>query len=278
MLHILQYFLIYTSCTYIFIMDKLISIGKDLLDDSGNKQQQQQQQQNQQAGGFQSQQEHVQQGLAGQYQGQSQSSGQPLPGGNSTSPSLPTCPSSSSSPPRPDAPAEAAGGAYGLPGGDDDDLRSAADQAAQHAGSHGDKDLFSGIVGALTQNRASVQQQGLDEDDVLAKYKKFFGGEAQRGDRADDKGLGAAAALRALKLFNSGETGGQKDTQGGFLALAMAEASKLFDDKAGRGEVEQGTSKQSVVQQAGEVAMKLYFKNQAEQQGGLVGMASKFLK
>ncbi|RBQ71755.1 hypothetical protein VDGD_06867 [Verticillium dahliae] len=58
----------------------------------------------------------------------------------------------------------------------------------------------------------------------------------------------------------------------------MAEASKLFDDKAGRGEVEQGTSKQSVVQQAGEVAMKLYFKNQAEQQGGLVGMASKFLK
>ncbi|KAF3342482.1 hypothetical protein VdG2_09442 [Verticillium dahliae VDG2] len=227
-------------------MDKLISIGKDLLDDSGNKQQQQQQQQNQQAGGFQSQQEHVQQGLAGQYQGQSQSSGQPLPGGN-----------------------KAAGGAYGLPGGD---------QAAQHAGSHGDKDLFSGIVGALTQNRASVQQQGLDEDDVLAKYKKFFGGEAQRGDRADDKGLGAAAALRALKLFNSGETGGQKDTQGGFLALAMAEASKLFDDKAGRGEVEQGTSKQSVVQQAGEVAMKLYFKNQAEQQGGLVGMASKFLK
>ncbi|RXG49555.1 hypothetical protein VDGE_06867 [Verticillium dahliae] len=237
-------------------MDKLISIGKDLLDDSGNKQQQQQkQQQNQQAGGFQSQQEHVQQGLAGQYQGQSQSSGQPLPGGN-----------------------KAAGGAYGLPGGDDDDLRSAADQAAQHAGSHGDKDLFSGIVGALTQNRASVQQQGLDEDDVLAKYKKFFGGEAQRGDRADDKGLGAAAALRALKLFNSGETGGQKDTQGGFLALAMAEASKLFDDKADRGEVEQGTSKQSVVQQAGEVAMKLYFKNQAEQQGGLVGMASKFLK
>ncbi|KAL9948585.1 hypothetical protein D7B24_000931 [Verticillium nonalfalfae] len=234
-------------------MDKLISIGKDLLDDSGNKKQQNQQ--NQQAGGFQSQQEHVQQGLAGQYQGQSQSSGQPLPGGN-----------------------KAAGGAYGLPGGDDDDLRSAADQAAQHAGSHGDKDLFSGIVGSLTQNKSSVQQQGVDEDDVLSKYKKFFGGEDQRDEKADDKGLGAAAALQALKLFNSGETKGQKDTQGGFLALAMAEASKLFDDKAGRGEVEQGTSKQSVVQQAGEVAMKLYFKNQAEQQGGLVGMASKFLK
>ncbi|KAM0284268.1 hypothetical protein ACHAQH_002059 [Verticillium albo-atrum] len=248
-------------------MDKLIGVAKDLLQDDDNKQQQGQgqgqgqgQQQNQQygsqqAGGFQGQQEHAQQGLMGQYQGQSQSAGQPLPGGN-----------------------KAAGGAYGIPGGDDDDLRSAADQAAQHAGSHGDKDLFSGIIGSLTQNKSSVQQQGINEDDVLSKYKKFFGGEDDRNEKADDKGLGAAAAMQALKLFNSGETKGQKDTQGGFLALAMAEASKLFDEKDKKGEVEQGTSKQSVVQQAGEVAMKMYFKNQAEQQGGLMGMASKFLK
>lgn len=33
--------------------------------------------------------------------------------------------------------------------------------------------------------------------------------------------------MQALKLFNSGETKGQKDTQGGFLALAMAQASKV---------------------------------------------------
>lgn len=86
--------------------------------------------------------------------------------------------------------------------------------------------------------------------------------------------------MQALKLFNSGETKGQKDTQGGFLALAMAEASKLFDDKQKEGKVQEGTSKQGVIQQAGEIAMKLYMKSQLQKQGGdgLASLAGKFLK
>lgn len=43
---------------------------------------------------------------------------------------------------------------------------------------------------------------------------------------ADEKSLGAAAAIQALKLFNSGETG-SKQGQGAFLGLALSEASKV---------------------------------------------------
>lgn len=58
----------------------------------------------------------------------------------------------------------------------------------------------------------------------------------------------------------------------------MSEASKLFDDKASKDKVSSGTSKDAVVQKATEVAMKMYLKSQGEQQGGLVGLASKFMK
>jgi hypothetical protein len=41
--------------------------------------------------------------------------------------------------------------------------------------------------------------------------------------------------------------------------------------------VSSGASKESTIQKAGEVAMKMYFKSQGQQQGGLLSMASKFL-
>ncbi|ROT39536.1 hypothetical protein SODALDRAFT_331653 [Sodiomyces alkalinus F11] len=172
------------------------------------------------------------------------------------------------------------GGSYPIPGGDDDDFRSAATEAARQAGSHGDRDLFSNVLGTLGQKKAQVEKEDVDENDILTMYKKFAGGEAGAKEQADEKSLGAAAAMQALKRFNSGEVKGQKDTQGGFLALAMAEGSKLFDDSAKDGRVKQGTTKEGVIQQAGEMALKLFFKSQVKQggAGGLVDMASKFLK
>ncbi|KAL2756583.1 hypothetical protein ACRALDRAFT_1062314 [Sodiomyces alcalophilus JCM 7366] len=175
---------------------------------------------------------------------------------------------------------KATGGSYPIPGGDDDDFRSAASEATRQAGSHGDNDLFSSVLGALGQKKGQVEKEDIDEDDILSKYKKFAGGEAGPKEQADEKSLGAAAAMQALKLFNSGDTKGQKNTQGGFLGLAMAEASKLFDDNAKSGRVKQGTTKEGVIQQAGEIALKLFFKSQAKDAGagGLVNLASKFLK
>ena len=44
----------------------------------------------------------------------------------------------------------------------------------------------------------------------------------------DDRSLGSAAAMQALKLFNQGETG-DKQGKGAFLGLAMSEASKVLE-------------------------------------------------
>lgn len=55
---------------------------------------------------------------------------------------------------------------------------------------------------------------------------------------------------------------------------------QLFDAKAANGQVAPDASKQSVIQQAGEMAMKMYFKSQGGSQGGgssqLLSLASKF--
>lgn len=117
----------------------------------------------------------------------------------------------------------------------------------------------------------------------MSSHQKFVGGR-DGGEKADEQGLGAAAAVQALKLFNQGGSG-QKETQGGFVALALAEASKLFDDKEKEGKLQEGTTKQGVVREAGEIALKLFLKNQAGGgsgggggAGGLADLAGKFFK
>lgn len=52
---------------------------------------------------------------------------------------------------------------------------------------------------------------------------------------------------------------------------------QLFDDKASKGKVSSGSSKEASIQKAGEFAMKLYLKNQGEQKGGILGLTSKFM-
>ncbi len=94
--------------------------------------------------------------------------------------------------------------------------------------------------------------------------------------------MGAAAAMQALKMFSSGQAGGQSQSQSQFIALAMAEASKLFDQQASQGKVAEGGSKNSAVMQAGEMALKMYLKSQGGAGGaggasGLMGLASKFM-
>lgn len=56
----------------------------------------------------------------------------------------------------------------------------------------------------------------------MKKHKKQYDDD----DDADEDSLGTAAALQALKKFNSGETG-EKQGKGAFLGLAMSEASKV---------------------------------------------------
>lgn len=60
----------------------------------------------------------------------------------------------------------------------------------------------------------------------------------EQGGNMDSRDLGAGAAMQALKMFNSGSsgaTGGGQD-KNAFVGLAMAQASKMWDEKNGKGE------------------------------------------
>jgi len=117
----------------------------------------------------------------------------------------------------------------------------------------------------------------------VKKHQKNFKDANNNGINDDDeevendKSLGAAAAMQALKMFSSGQAQG-KQSQGAFMAQAMAEAAKLFDNKAAQGKVAPEASKQSATQQAAEMALKMYLQSQGSKQGGgLMSLASKFL-
>lgn len=60
--------------------------------------------------------------------------------------------------------------------------------------------------------------------DAIKKHKKTY---EDSEDEEDDKSMGTAAAMQALKLFNKGETKSSSSSQSAFLGLAMAEASKV---------------------------------------------------
>jgi len=60
------------------------------------------------------------------------------------------------------------------------------------------------------------------------------------------------------------------------IGMAMSEASKLFDQQSGQGNVAGGTDKQSAINSAGKMAMQMYMKSQGGGAGGLMSLASKF--
>ncbi|KEZ45985.1 hypothetical protein SAPIO_CDS1383 [Scedosporium apiospermum] len=171
----------------------------------------------------------------------------------------------------------------------DDDKQRAAEEASRRAGDSGNSDLFKTILGSLSSDKDKVAREDIDEEDAVKTHKKFFGNEGDN-EQADSRSLGSAAAMQALKLFSSGNEPQKSSSESAFLALAMSEASKLFDQQASQGKVASGASKESAVQQAGEMALKMYLKSQVSGGSGassggssggagdLMNLASKFLK
>ncbi|KAF4635149.1 hypothetical protein G7Y89_g2946 [Cudoniella acicularis] len=170
------------------------------------------------------------------------------------------------------------GGGYG---GNDDDLQGAAHHAQQHAGDSGDSSVFSSVLGKLAGNKQNIQQQPIDEQDAVQSHKQFFGGGGGQQQPASAGSMGSAAAMQALKMFSGGGSGGSQsgNSQNAFVGMAMGQASKLFDSQASQGNVQSGASKESAIQQAGEMALKMYMQSQGSSGGasGLMGLASKFL-
>lgn len=116
--------------------------------------------------------------------------------------------------------------------------------------------------------------------EAVNSHRKFFG-DGDDNDDADDRSMGSAAAMQALKMFSGGQSSGGSQSQSAFIGLAMSEASKLFDQQSSQGKVASGSSKESAIMQAGEMALKMYMKSGGQSGGGGVGgllsMASKFM-
>ncbi|KAL8295170.1 hypothetical protein RB597_008477 [Gaeumannomyces tritici] len=180
---------------------------------------------------------------------------------------------------------------------DDDDIRGAAELASQHAGNSGDVSLFSGILDSLMQKKkaAEIDKDDVDEPTAIKNHKKYFDDdEDDDDDDVNERNMGTAAAIQALKTF-TGHGAADASVTGGaaapgksqFIGLALSEASKLFDKQSAQGKVSSGSTKESAVMQAGEMAYKIYLKSKGDASatgpGGGVGglmdlMASKFMK
>ena len=181
------------------------------------------------------------------------------------------------------------GGGYGGGGfnnPNDEDLQGAAHHAQQHAGSSGDSNIFSSVLGNLMGNKQNIQQGHLDEQGMPSSTLRFAYANAHRCCSVSPAVLWwwrqFATAMQALKMFSGGQSGNSQsgNSQNAFVGMAMAEASKLFDSQASQGNVASGASKESAIQQAGEMALKMYMKSQGGGGGGasgLLGLASKFM-
>ena len=169
---------------------------------------------------------------------------------------------------------------------DDDELRGAAEVASREAGDSGDSDFFGSILNTLGQKKMSLASEDIDEDSAVQGHKKYFGDDDD-GKEATSSSIGSAAAMQALKMFTGGnapaaQSHGQTAGQGQFVALALSEASKLFDQQANQGKVSPEASKESAVMKAGEMALKMYLKGgqggATSGPGGFLGLAEKLMK
>lgn len=165
--------------------------------------------------------------------------------------------------------------------------------AQQHSTTGEDSSLFSTALSMLSGKKQEYANEDLDEQSAVQAHQSLYSDEndgrnpppqqQQQQQQHSSATLGAGAAMQALKMFSGGGGGGQQppQSQNAFIGLAMGQASKLFDQQSQQGKVESGADKQSVVNDAAKMALKMYLKGQAGGAGGgpggLMGMAGKFL-
>lgn len=126
------------------------------------------------------------------------------------------------------------GGAGGGLGGFLSSLSGADNVASDHAGPSGDKDLFSNVLSLVGNKHDQLKDEDVDEDDMVNTHDSYYGSGKGSGGSATSGGMGKAAALEAMKLFNRGQTSGSSggDSKGAFIGLAMGQAAKLFGESS----------------------------------------------
>ena len=182
---------------------------------------------------------------------------------------------------------QSSGGGYGASGGAHGgyDQDEAINQAKIH-GNEEDGGLFSHAMSFLNKKKDD-DDDDIDEQQMVGAHQQVYGDQSTSRPH-DTNALGAGAAMQALKMFTGGGAGaggmgshGGGNSQSQFIGLAMAQAGKLFDQQQGQGNVASGADKQSAVNTAAKMALKLYMKSEGQGggggPGGLMGLAGKFM-
>ncbi|KAI9636396.1 uncharacterized protein MKK02DRAFT_45104 [Dioszegia hungarica] len=151
------------------------------------------------------------------------------------------------------------GGSGGFGGLPNIDQGSAMAAANANAGDQ-DSSLFSSAFGFLS-NMNKDDKDDVDDDEVLRKHDEAYNKGNAGGMSANS--IGSAAALQAMKMFTSGQSGNAEQSSGGnmqskVIGMAMSEAAKLFDNSGGAA----SGNKQDAVNSAGMMMMKLLLKSQ----------------
>ncbi|MCJ1263583.1 hypothetical protein MMC22_003453 [Lobaria immixta] len=174
----------------------------------------------------------------------------------------------------------------------DSEYQGALSHAHQHSSYGGnssdESSLFSNALGFLSGNKQKIaEDHDIDESQAINAHQAMYG-EGGHQQQHSSETVGAGAAMQALKMFTGGGSGaGGMGSQGGgnsqnqFIGMAMAKASSLFDQQSSHGRVDPSASKQSAVNSAAKMALKMYTKSQGGGggggAGGLMGMAGKLL-
>ncbi|KAJ5698687.1 hypothetical protein N7462_000692 [Penicillium macrosclerotiorum] len=165
-----------------------------------------------------------------------------------------------------------------------DDFSSAAHHAQEHHSSE-DRGLFESALSFLNERKseyADPSRYDVDEQHAVNAHQAMYGGGSDEGRSHDSGTVGAGAAMQALKMFTSGGSSDGGMDKNKLIGMAMAQAGKLWDEKQGSGANISG-DKQSAVNSAAEMALKMYMKSNGGGSSGtggpagLMSLASKFL-
>ncbi|KAJ3795898.1 beta-flanking protein [Lentinula aff. detonsa] len=157
---------------------------------------------------------------------------------------------------------------------DDEVAQTAAEQGSGHAG------MFSQAVSYVKSN-TQEHEEPIDEEHVTNSHQEAY--EKGNASSLSAGSMGSAAALQIFKQFTSGGGGGGSNSQSQLISMAMAEASKLFDQSGGAS----SGSKQDAVNGAGMMVMKMLVQSKMSSMmgggnsgglGGMSGMLGLFLQ
>jgi hypothetical protein len=201
---------------------------------------------------------------------------------------------------------------------------NALHHAQHHSSASTSPSLFSTALQHLGQmQKTHDEAPAVDDSAFVSAHQKIYSGSGSGSGSGDTQAhgaptLGMAAAMNALKTFTAGgqEGKGSGNSQGEFIGLAMAQASKLFDEQSHAGNVVRSlslslslsfhpsippgllhckqeltrarcvrpriqqaasTNKQDAVSQAAHMAYKLYTKSGSGGGGGPGGLLGKLL-